>query len=200
MKKKTVALAILLIAAVLCGAAVSLASQPALAPDLRAVGKMLDANAVAQGARLAAVGDCMVCHTAKGGKPFAGGLPIETPFGKIFSTNITPDPDTGIGNWPLEAFTRAMRKGISRDGHHLYPAFPYNHFQHMTDEDIGFLYAYLMRREPVRAVAPANKLMFPLNFRPLMAGWNMLFLQPDDQTQTQNQAEHSAQQIGRAHV
>jgi mono/diheme cytochrome c family protein len=182
MKKKTVALAIILVTAVLCGTAVSLASQPALAPDLQAVGKMVDANAVAQGARLAAVGDCMVCHTVKGGKPFAGGLPIDTPFGKIFSTNITPDPETGIGNWPLEAFTRAMRKGISRDGHHLYPAFPYNHFQHMTDEDIGFLYAYLMRREPVKAVAPANKLMFPLNFRPLMAGWNMLFLRPENES------------------
>jgi mono/diheme cytochrome c family protein len=179
MKKKTVALAAILIAAVLGGAAVSLASQPALAPELQAAGKIIDANAVAQGARLAAVGDCMVCHTAKGGKPFAGGLPINTPFGKIFSTNITPDPETGIGNWPLEAFTRAMRKGISRDGHHLYPAFPYNHFQHMTDADIGFLYAYLMRREPVKAIAPSNQLMFPLNFRPLMAGWNLLFLRPD---------------------
>jgi mono/diheme cytochrome c family protein len=179
MKKKTLALAIVLAAVVLCGAAVSLASQPALAPDPQAASKVSDPNAVAQGARLAAVGDCMVCHTAKGGKPFAGGLPIDTPFGKIFSTNITPDPETGIGDWPLEAFTRAMRKGISRDGHHLYPAFPYNHFQHMTDEDIGFLYAYLMRREPVKAVAPSNKLMFPLNFRPLMAGWNLLFLRPD---------------------
>jgi mono/diheme cytochrome c family protein len=196
MKKKTVGLAIALIAVVLCGAAVSLASQPALVADPQAAGKIQDPDAVAQGARLAAVGDCMVCHTAKGGKPFAGGLPINTPFGKIFSTNITPDPETGIGGWPLEAFTRAMRKGVSRDGHHLYPAFPYNHFQHMTDADIGFLYAYLMRRDPVKAVAPANQLMFPLNFRPLMAGWNMLFLHPDEQdqpVQPQPQAADAAQ-------
>ncbi|RXZ38182.1 cytochrome c [Oxalobacteraceae bacterium CAVE-383] len=179
MKKKTVALAIVLLAAVLCGAAVSLAGQPAIPPDPRAAAATPGPEAVAQGARLAAVGDCMGCHTAKGGQPFAGGLPIDTPFGKIFSTNITPDPETGIGNWTPEAFARAMRKGVSRDGHLLYPAFPYNHFQHMTDADIGFLYAYLMRREPVRASAPANRLMFPLNFRPLMAGWNMLFLHRD---------------------
>jgi mono/diheme cytochrome c family protein len=185
MKKKTVALGIVLLVAVIGGAALSLAGQPAIAPDAQAAGKIQDLDAVAQGARLAAVGDCMVCHTAKGGKPFAGGLPIDTPFGKIFSTNITPDPETGIGNWPPEAFTRAMRNGVSRDGHLLYPAFPYNHFQHMTDEDIGYLYAYLMRREPVKAAAPANKLMFPLNFRPLMAGWNMLFLHRDVAPQQQ---------------
>ena len=181
MKKKSVAwmaLVIVLLAAVIGCAAISLAG-PAIAPDPGAAGRTQDDNAVTQGARLAAVGDCMVCHTAKGGKPFAGGLAIDTPFGKIFSTNITPDPETGIGNWPKEAFVRAMRKGVSRDGHLLYPAFPYNHFQHMTDADIGFLYAYLMRREPVKAVAPPNKLMFPLNFRPLMGGWNMLFLHRD---------------------
>lgn len=181
MKKKSVAwigLTIVLAAAVIGAAAVTQAG-PAIAPDPAAAGRMQDDNAVTQGARLAAVGDCMVCHTAKGGKPFAGGLPIDTPFGKIFSTNITPDPETGIGAWPREAFERAMRKGVSRDGHLLYPAFPYNHFQHMTDADIGFLYAYLMRREPVKAVAPPNKLIFPLNFRPLLAGWNMLFLHRD---------------------
>jgi mono/diheme cytochrome c family protein len=178
--KKTIAVAAVLIAVMFCGAALSLAGHPPLAPETPAAIKAPDPQSVAQGARLAAVGDCMVCHTAKGGKPFAGGLAINTPFGKIFSTNITPDPQTGIGSWSLEAFTRAMRKGASRDGHLLYPAFPYTHFQHMNDADIAFVYAYLMSRNPVQATAPDNKLLFPLKFRPLMAGWNRLFLHPED--------------------
>jgi mono/diheme cytochrome c family protein len=178
--KKTIAVAVVLIAVMFCGAALSLAGHPPLAPETPTAVKAPDPQSIAQGARLAAVGDCMVCHTVKGGKPFAGGLAINTPFGKIFSTNITPDPQTGIGNWSLEAFTRAMRKGASRDGHLLYPAFPYTHFQHMNDADIAFVYAYLMSRNPVQATAPDNKLLFPLKFRPLMAGWNMLFLHPDD--------------------
>jgi len=131
---------------------------------------------IATGARLSAAGDCMVCHTAAHGKPFAGGLPIETPFGTIYSTNITPDPQTGIGRWPLEAFTRALREGVSRDGHLLYPAFPYPHFTNLSDEDIAALYAYLMSREPVDAPAHPNALRFPLNFRPLLAAWNRLYL------------------------
>jgi mono/diheme cytochrome c family protein len=134
------------------------------------------AETLRHGAQLAAVGDCMVCHTAQGGKPFAGGLPIHTPFGTIFTTNITPDPDTGIGHWSLEDFTRAMHEGVSRDGHLLYPAFPYPHFTHMSDGDIAAIYAFIMSRDPVHAVPPPNQLTFPLNFRPLIAGWNFLYL------------------------
>jgi mono/diheme cytochrome c family protein len=122
-----------------------------------------------------ALGDC-VCHTAKDGKPFAGGLPLATPFGTIYATNITPDPDTGIGRWSRDAFARALRTGIGRNGQPLYPAFPYIHFTRMSDDDIAAAYAYLMTREPVHASAPANDLMFPLNFRPLVAFWNVLFL------------------------
>jgi mono/diheme cytochrome c family protein len=130
------------------------------------------------GARIVALGDCMVCHTAKGGAPYAGGLPLQTPFGTIYATNITPDPQTGIGNWPLEAFQRALRRGVSRDGHLLYPAFPYVHYTRMSDNDIALAYDYLMSRTPVRARPPANALMFPLNFRPLLAFWNLLYLTP----------------------
>ncbi|WP_338069340.1 cytochrome c [Paraburkholderia phosphatilytica] len=129
-----------------------------------------------RGAELAAIGDCAVCHTASHGAPFAGGRPLDTPFGTIWSTNITPDRDTGIGAWSLDAFTRAMRRGMSRDGHLLYPAFPYPHFTHMTDADIAAVYAFLMSRDPVRATPPANRLVFPLGFRPLIAGWNLFFL------------------------
>jgi len=130
-----------------------------------------------RGARVVAMGDCAVCHTTQGGKPYAGGLPLATPFGTVYSTNITPDPQTGIGTWSLEAFRRAMRRGISRDGHQLYPAFPYVHFTRMSDEDIAAAYAYLMRRDPVVAKAHSNALTFPLNFRPLAAFWNVLFLE-----------------------
>jgi mono/diheme cytochrome c family protein len=132
------------------------------------------------GARVVALGDCAVCHTAKGGKPFAGGLPLATPFGTIYATNITPDADTGIGAWSLDAFTRALRRGMSRDGHQLYPAFPYIHFTWMSDHDVSAAYAYLMSRDPVKATTPDNELIFPLNFRPLVAFWNMMFLRPGE--------------------
>jgi len=128
------------------------------------------------GARIVALGDCMVCHTAQGGAPYAGGLALKTPFGTIYATNITPDPTTGIGNWPLEAFQRALRRGVSRDGHLLYPAFPYVHYTRMSDNDIALAYGFLMSRTPVQSIPPANDLMFPLNFRPLLAFWNLLNL------------------------
>lgn len=130
---------------------------------------------VRAGERLAKLGYCASCHTAEGGQPYAGGRPIATPFGMIHATNITPDLGTGIGRWSLDAFTRAMRQGIDRDGRHLYPAFPYTHYTGLTDDDVGALYAYVMSRRPVEATAAANTLPFPLNLRPLIAGWNLLF-------------------------
>jgi mono/diheme cytochrome c family protein len=150
--------------------------KPAIAPISPPAPSSFDAQTKLAGARVVALGDCIVCHTAKGGKPFAGGLPLATPFGTIYATNLTPDVETGIGSWSLEAFTRAVRHGVSRDGHLLYPAFPYIHFTRMSDGDISAAYAYLMTREPVKATAPANALIFPLNFRPLLAFWNILFL------------------------
>lgn len=133
---------------------------------------------LAEGARVVALGDCMVCHTKEKGPAYAGGFGLRTPFGTIYSTNITPDPDTGIGRWSLAAFRRAMREGVSRDGHLLYPAFPYIHYTRMSDRDIELAYGYLMTRTPVRLAAPANGLMFPMNFRPLLAFWNALYLEP----------------------
>lgn len=128
-----------------------------------------------RGEVLAGLGNCQTCHTTDSGESFAGGLPIPTPFGTIYTTNITPDPKTGIGQWSEEAFARAMREGISRSGAHLYPAFPYTHFTKVTDQDIADLYAFLMTREPVRAQKPANSLGFPFNIRMLQAGWKLLF-------------------------
>ncbi|HEY4296897.1 MAG TPA: cytochrome c [Paraburkholderia sp.] len=162
-----------LTALVLAGAAGAMADAPQPAPTAP---HPVNDRLIARGMRLSEAGDCMVCHTAAHGEPFAGGLPISTPFGTIYSTDITPDPHTGIGLWSLAAFTRALREGVSRDGHLLYPAFPYPHFTKMSDDDIAALYAYLMSRTPVDATAPSNTLRFPLNFRPLMAGWNWLFL------------------------
>lgn len=165
-------------ALILAGAAGALAYawQPAIAAQPASATPPEDAQLIARGARLAEAGDCMYCHTAQHGEPFAGGLPINTPFGAIYSTNITPDSQTGIGLWTLAAFTRALREGVSRDGHLLYPAFPYPHFTKMSDEDIAALYAYLKSRTPVDSPAHPDALRFPLNFRPLMAGWNWLFL------------------------
>jgi len=147
-----------------------------------------DAALVRRGRDLAALGNCNDCHTVRGGKAFAGGLPVPTPFGTIYSSNITADADTGIGRWSEMAFRRAMRSGVDRDGAHLYPTFPYDHFTNVTDEDDQALYAYLMTRPAVHAAAPANRLAFPLDQRFVVAGWKLLFLrrgtyQPDG-TQT----------------
>jgi mono/diheme cytochrome c family protein len=152
--------------------------RPAIDPVDPPAAASFDPALVRTGAELASVGNCGTCHTAPGGKPFAGGLPLPTPFGTIFTTNITPDPETGIGRWSEAAFQRAMREGVDREGRHLYPAFPYDHFTLVTDADNRALYAFLMTRQPVSARAPANDLPFPLNQRFVLAGWKLLFLQP----------------------
>jgi mono/diheme cytochrome c family protein len=131
---------------------------------------------VEKGARLAALGNCDTCHTARGGPPYAGGRPIPTPFGTIYSTNITPAPGNGIGRWSEAAFRRALREGISRQGRHLYPAFPYDYYARLGDDDIHALYAFIMTRTPVDVFTPANKMMFPFGQRWLLAMWNLMYL------------------------
>ena len=101
---------------------------------------------------------------------FAGGYAMQTPFGVIYSTNITPDPETGIGAWSEAAFARAMHEGVARDGSLLFPAFPFDHFTKVSDDDVQALYAYFMTRPPVRAPAQANTIPFPLNIRYLAGG------------------------------
>jgi mono/diheme cytochrome c family protein len=151
------------------------ARRPAIAPIQPVSAANFAPDVVRRGGELAAIGNCDVCHTVPGGRPFAGGRGVPTPFGTIFSTNITPDADTGIGRWSEAAFQRAMRQGIRRDGQYLYPAFPYDHFTLVSDDDNRALYAFLMNQPAARAPAPRNRLPFPLNIRPLMAGWNLLF-------------------------
>ncbi|MDP9963919.1 nicotinate dehydrogenase subunit B [Variovorax paradoxus] len=133
---------------------------------------------IERGRVLAALGDCAVCHTAPGGAPNAGGRAMQTPFGTLYTTNLTPDADTGLGRWSFSAFQRAMREGVSRDGHHLYPAFPYTAFARTSDDDLQALYAYFMSMPAVRAETPKAELKFPFSMRPLMAGWNALFHDP----------------------
>jgi nicotinate dehydrogenase subunit B len=169
--------------AALCAAVVGIAAAllpwRSIAPIARPDPSTYSQATIARGRQLAALGDCGVCHTlALGGVVNAGGRAIETPFGTIYSTNITPDVETGIGGWSYPAFERAMREGIHRDGRHLYPAFPYAHFTKATDADLQALYAYLMAQAPVRAENRETTLAFPFNLRPLMAGWNALFHQP----------------------
>lgn len=142
--------------------------------DTTAAEARFAAELVAKGAQLAALGNCIACHTVPGRPAFAGGLALPTPFGTIYSTNITPDRETGIGGWSEAAFERAMREGVDREGSHLYPAFPYEHFTRVSADDNRALYAFLMTRVAVKAEAPENDLPFPLKFRPLLAGWKLL--------------------------
>ncbi|MFP3497583.1 cytochrome c [Pseudomonas sp. SIMBA_059] len=164
--------AVLALAGGIC--AVLLMWRPAIAPSEPP--RHFDPAQVKQGARVAEAGDCAVCHTRPGGQYLAGGLALVTPFGTLYSTNITPDAETGIGQWSLPAFERAMREGVARDGHFLYPAFPYVHYRRLTQGDIQDVYAYLMSGPAVHSPAVPNQMKFPMNIRPLVSFWNLLFL------------------------
>lgn len=134
--------------------------------------------AISRGAYLARAGDCVACHTAgTEGAPFAGGLPINSPFGIIYSTNITPDPETGIGRYTLEDFSRALRDGIAKGSKRLYPAMPYASFTAISDDDIRALYDYFMKEvKPVRHRPPETRLPFPFNQRWTLLFWDTLFV------------------------
>jgi mono/diheme cytochrome c family protein len=166
-----------------------LAAQPAAAVAPAAMltqpiaAGLPNAGQLRRGQHLVALGDCLSCHLAPGGKAFAGGLGLNTPFGVIYSSNISPDPDTGIGRWTPDRFYRALHDGVGDHGN-LYPAFPYPWFTRVSRPDSDAILAYLKTVPPVRYTPPANRLAFPLGFRPLVTGWNMLFFrktgfQPD---------------------
>ncbi|HEY0219804.1 MAG TPA: cytochrome c, partial [Afipia sp.] len=137
--------------------------------------KLAQASLIERGAYLARAADCMVCHTSQGGREYAGGLPFKLPFGTLYSTNITPDKETGIGNYSNEDFLNAMHRGIRRDGQRLYPAMPFTSYTYMTDTDALAIKAYLFSLDPVRAEIPKNTLAFPFNQRWGMAFWSALF-------------------------
>nr|WP_175231620.1 cytochrome c [Paraburkholderia humisilvae] len=131
------------------------------------------AGLVKRGEYLARAGNCMTCHTSDKTRPFAGGVAMGTPFGTIYTPNITPDPDTGIGQWSDAEFLRAMHEGIGKTGERLYPAFPYPSYTKVTERDVFAIRAYLNTIVPVHNTPPANELRFPFNQRWLMLFWNL---------------------------
>jgi mono/diheme cytochrome c family protein len=171
-----------LIAALLVGAVVgafiflqaaSTGQSPSGALDFDVV----DASVVDRGRYIAIAGNCASCHTTAGGEFMAGGLAFETPFGTIYSTNITPDTETGIGAWTGGQFLTSMRRGVRPDGQHLYPVFPYTAFTKMIDDDIVALFAYLKSIPAVRREPQENEVSFPFNQRALMAVWKAMFFE-----------------------
>jgi mono/diheme cytochrome c family protein len=137
-----------------------------------------DYEQVKAGRYQAILADCMGCHTRPGGKLFAGGAALQTPFGKLTAPNITPDNDTGIGAWSEAQFLRAVKQGVAPDGELLYPAMPYTNYARMSDLDVSRIWDYLQTIEPVRASVQTNQLAWPFNIRALIAGWNWLYFKP----------------------
>jgi mono/diheme cytochrome c family protein len=163
------------------GSKVALADYKAADPTGVPAG-LAQASLVERGEYLARAADCMVCHTAPGGKEFSGGFAFKLPFGTLYSTNITPDKDTGIGNYTDQQFLDAVQRGKRHDGAKLYPAMPYTSYTYMTDADTLAVKAYLFSLAPVRATPPDNTLMFPFNQRWAMTFWSVLF-NPDTRYQ-----------------
>jgi len=144
--------------------------QPNVGADVVSVTAQIE-----RGKYLALAGNCASCHTTESGGFMAGGLPFETPFGKIYSTNITPDSGTGIGNWTGRQFLDSMRRGVRPDGEHLYPVFPYTAFTKITNEDIAALFAYLQSIPAIRQETKENEVSFPFNQRWLMSVWKTMY-------------------------
>lgn len=146
--------------------------------DLAAPAQAATPEQVARGAYLARAGNCMACHTARGGAPYAGGRGIATPFGTVYAGNLTPDPETGLGRWNAAHFWRALHHGRSRDGRLLYPAFPYTSTTQVTRADADALFAYLQSLPPVRQAAPAHSLRWPFSTQAALAVWRALYFRP----------------------
>jgi mono/diheme cytochrome c family protein len=150
----------------------------ALALLLMAGPALAQTDAVARGEYLVRAGGCFSCHTAPGGAPLAGGRALATPFGTFYSPNITPDRDTGIGNWSDPDFLRALRQGVRPDGANYFPAFPYPSFTGITDDDARAIKAYLFSRSPVHQANRAHEVWPPFSWRILQSGWKLLFFSP----------------------
>ncbi|WP_280156286.1 cytochrome c [Piscinibacter sp. XHJ-5] len=166
----------LLVAAAVLIAVLNLRDEPKVddaAPALAATPALVE-----RGAYLARAGNCGACHTARGGAPYAGGPGVETPFGTVYASNLTPDTKTGIGAWSAAHFWRAMHNGRSRDGRLLYPAFPYPNFTQITREDSDALYAYLRSLAPVPQPNKPHALRFPYDSQLSLAVWRALFFSP----------------------
>ncbi len=145
-------------------------------PEVSAPDVLPTPELVGRGRYLVQAADCAACHTVPGGAPFTGGVAFKLPFGTIYSTNITPDRDTGIGSWSDDDFVRALHEGVAKDGSHLYPAFPYTSYTALSRDDAVSIKAYLFSLPPKRAPARQDALSFPFNQRWGMAFWNLAFL------------------------
>ena len=137
-----------------------------------------DPSVIAHGSYLARAGDCVSCHTAPGGVPYAGGYTLKTPFGAFYPPNLTSDNETGLGRWTSDDFWRALHEGKGRDGLLLYPAFPYDSYTRITRADADALFAFLKAAPAVHAARPAPALDFPYNQRELLVGWRALYFKP----------------------
>ncbi len=164
--------------------------------------ELANADLLKRGQYLVRAGDCASCHNAPGGKPFAGGYAFKLPFGTLYSSNITPDKETGIGDWSDADFLSALHDGISKSAENLYPAFPYTSYTLLTDRDVLAIKAYLFSLKPVHFRPPVNDLAFPFNQRFLMKFWNVLFnphrrFQPNlDRTPEWNRGAYLTEALG----
>jgi mono/diheme cytochrome c family protein len=164
--------------------------------------ELKSASIIERGEYLARAADCVVCHTANDGVPFAGGRAFVLPFGTLYSTNITPDAETGIGKYTDANFLDAVHKGIAREQTKLYPAMPYTSYTYMSDEDALAIKAYLFSLKPLHSPAPQNTLIFPFNQRSLMGVWSMLFnpnvrFEPNDnRSDAWNRGAYLAEALG----
>jgi mono/diheme cytochrome c family protein len=152
----------------------------ALPPSRTTAAKLQDPQLIARGAYLATVGDCAACHTAQGGKPYAGGRALPTPFGDVPAPNLTPEDATGLGQWSFDAFWRALHEGVGRDGHALYPAFPYTSYTRVSRADAFALFAYLKSLPPVHNQAGSPSLRFPYDLSASLATWRALYFRPGE--------------------
>jgi len=170
----------------------TIAASDSAYPALQLAASKHSIQSIKHGEYLVKMADCFTCHTdeSKQGKAFAGGLKINTPFGSVYAPNITPDKDTGIGNWSDDEFVQAVREGVAPDGSYYYPVFPYNYFNKMSRQDVLDIKAYLDVIPPVQQVNRAQDMRWPFNYRILQAGWRLLFFTFNQGT-FKSQSEHS---------
>ena len=178
MKKKLLMLLAAMAAATLLGVFIAWPRAQMIASSAPGAHAATAAN-IARGAYLAKAGDCMACHTVRGGVPYAGGRAIETPFGRLLAPNITPDRETGIGAWTPDQFWNALHNGIAPDGRLLYPAFPYTSYTKVTRDDADALYAFMQSLPAHKAPSAPHALRFPYNQQIMLAAWRLLYFKPE---------------------
>jgi mono/diheme cytochrome c family protein len=180
--------AVVLVIVMAVGLVFYLGLMEADGPHPKSVPLANEAEHILKGKYLVQAGDCMACHTVRGGAPYAGGRAIQTPFGVIYGSNITPDKDTGIGTWTSDDFWRALHYGKSKDGKLLYPAFPYPNFTRVTRADADAMFAYFQSLPPVRQPNKEPELRFPFNNRMLLVAWRALYFRPGEFVPEKNQS------------